>query len=81
MNNGQELRLRALRARTDRELVEWIDRRLDAGLECYGACAERIYLEVAPLLLVANANARDRARLEAKLERLAGCFDLAYATA
>jgi hypothetical protein len=70
----QNAKLKELRARTDRELITWIDRRLDLGLESYGAAAEEIYLEVAPLLLVANAGPRDRVRLESKLEQLAECF-------
>jgi hypothetical protein len=67
-------KLRELRERTDRELIAWIDRRLDLGLQSYGASAEQIYLEVAPLLLVAHAGPRDRSRLESKLDQLAECF-------
>jgi hypothetical protein len=74
INRSQTSKLRELRARTDRELVAWIDRRLDSGLQSYGAAAEQIYLEVAPLLLVANAGSVDRSRLESKLEQLAECF-------
>ncbi|MGA7240877.1 MAG: hypothetical protein WBY44_34660 [Bryobacteraceae bacterium] len=73
----QSAKLEELRARTDRQLIEWIDRRLDLGLQSYGSAAERIYLEVAPLLLVANAGPRDRSRLESKLDQLAECFDAA----
>jgi hypothetical protein len=74
----QTTQLRELRARTDRELVVWIDRRLDAGLRGQGD-AEEIYLEIAPLLLVANADPRERSRLESKLERLSDCFEIACA--
>ncbi|HEX3877378.1 MAG TPA: hypothetical protein VHW24_10350 [Bryobacteraceae bacterium] len=81
MNNGHESKFQALRARTDRELMELIDRRLDAGLRSFGAQAEDVYLEVAPLLLVANVGPRDRSRLEGKLESLAERFHTACATA
>jgi len=75
MNNRQEhWKLNQLRARTDRELIELIERRLETGLRAEGGDAEQIYLEVAPLLLVANADSDLRSRLEAKLERLEECF-------
>jgi hypothetical protein len=77
----QTTKLRELRARTDRQLIEWIDRRLDLGLQSYGVAAEEIYLEVAPLLLVVNASPRERSRLESKLEQLAECFGVASACA
>jgi hypothetical protein len=77
MTRPQSAKLKELRTRTDRELIEWIDRRLDLGLQSYGSAAEQIYLEVAPMLLVANADPRDRSRLESKLERLAECFGAA----
>ncbi len=77
----QRRQLKELRERTDRQLIAWLEMRLDAGLLTYGAAAEQIYLEVAPLLLVANASPADRARLESKLDRLAECFDLLCATA
>ena len=64
ITRSQTSKLRELRARTDRELVTWIERRLDEGLQSYGSAAEQIYLEVAPLLLVANADPFDRSRLE-----------------
>jgi hypothetical protein len=73
----QSAKLKELRARTDRELITWIDRRLDAGLTSYGYAAEQIYLEVAPLLLVSNMDPHDRSRLEAKLEQLSECFGAA----
>jgi hypothetical protein len=77
ITRSQTSKLRELRARTDRELVAWIDRRLDLGLQSYGAAAEQIYLEVAPLILVANAGPLDRSRLESKLEELAESFGAA----
>jgi hypothetical protein len=75
------IQLKDLRARTDRQLIAWIDRRLEAGLRSHGAAAEEIYLEVAPLLLVANADATQRLRWEAQLEQLAECFATACAHA
>jgi len=77
ITRSQRSKLKELRARTDRELIAWIDRRLDFGLQSYGAEAEQVYLEVAPLLLVANAGSLDRSRLESKLEQLAECFGAA----
>jgi hypothetical protein len=76
----QSEKLEELRARTDRQLIAWIDRRLDLGLQSYGGDSERIYLEVAPLLLVANAGPGDRSRLESRLDQLAECFDAACAS-
>jgi hypothetical protein len=82
MNNRPQItKLKELRARTDRELIEWIDRRLDAGLRTHGAAAEEIYLEVAPLLVVAHTGPFDRARLESKLEQLAESFQVLCHTA
>jgi hypothetical protein len=77
----ETIKLNELRARTDQQLITWIDRRLDAGLRSYGPAAEEIYLEVAPLLLVAHAGPRDRARLESKLEMLAESFGAVCASA
>ncbi len=68
-------KLEELRARTDRELITLINMRLDQGLATQGPEAEKIYLEVAPLLLVANAGPRERARLETKLEDLTESFE------
>jgi hypothetical protein len=68
-------KLQELRARTDRQLIAWIDRRIARGLQSCGCSAERIYLEVAPLLVVAHAGPADRARLESQLEQLAESFD------
>jgi hypothetical protein len=69
--------LKELRARTDRDLAQWINLRLDEGLQSRGARAEEIYLEVAPVLVVANLKAAERVRLEVKLERLAESFEIA----
>ena len=80
ITRSQTSKLKELRARTDRELLVWIDRRLDEGLQSYGPAAEQIYLEVAPLLLVANAGPLDRSRLESKLDQLAECFAVACAS-
>ena len=72
---GELNKLEELRERTDRELITLINWQLDRGLAVRGADAERIYLEVAPLLLVANPSPRERARLETKLERLTESFE------
>ena len=77
MTSPHKAKLRELRQRTDRELKEWIHRRLDLGLQSYGAEAEAIYLEVAPMMLVVDADARERRRMESKLEQLADCFGVA----
>jgi hypothetical protein len=77
MKNRQEKsKLYQLRARTDRELIALIERRLEAGLRTDGASAEKVYLEVAPLLLVANVDPDIRSQLEAKLNRLEECFSV-----
>lgn len=73
-NRQEQSKLYELRARTDRELIALIERRLEAGLRSEGAAAEEVYLEVAPLLLVANADTDIRSRLETKLDRLEECF-------
>lgn len=78
-NRPQNSKLIELRQRTDRDLIALIDRRLDAGLHADGAEAEKIYLEVAPLLLVVNTDPGLRLRLEAKLARLEEWFGLACA--
>ncbi len=81
MNRPEKPQLQELRARTDRDLIAWIGLRLEAGLRSRGPEAEKIYLEVAPLLLLSNAGAADRARLEAQLEELAERFETACASA
>ena len=58
--------LQELRARTDRQLIAWIDRRLKAGLRSYGTAAEEIYLEVARSCWCQRQCYR-ATRLEAKL--------------
>jgi hypothetical protein len=76
MNMGLNMsKLRELRERTDRDLITLINMQLDRGLAVRGSEAEKIYLDVAPLLLVANPNRRERARLEAKLEELTDAFE------
>lgn len=79
MNRPQNSKLLELRHRTDRDLVTLIDRRIDAGLRAEGDQAEKIYLEVAPLLLLANAEPVMRRRLESKLARLEEWFGAACA--
>lgn len=74
-NRPQTSKINELRERTDRQLIAFIDRRLDVGLRSYGPAAEKIYLEVAPLMLVANAAPGERSRLESKLERLEATFN------
>lgn len=74
-NRPQDTKFLELRARTDRELLSLIERRLDLGLKLEGPAAEKIYLEVAPLLMVANPEFPARARLQAKLARLEEVFD------
>jgi hypothetical protein len=81
MTRPYTTKLTELRERTDRELIAWIDKRLEFGLQTHGSVAEDIYLEVAPLLMVANANPYDRARLELKLERLCESFQALCSTA
>ena len=72
-NQPEATRLTALRARTDRQLIALINRRLDLGLRSDFANedAERIYREVSQLLpVVYGASQAERRRLEAKLARL-----------
>jgi hypothetical protein len=77
----QNRELSELRARTDRQLITLINRQLDRGLTSRGVIAEKIYLEVAPLLLVANADPLERSRLESKLDKLIESFETACAIA
>jgi hypothetical protein len=76
-NQPEATRLIALRARTDGQLIAFINRRLDQGLrsdfanDSANAEAERIYREVSQLLpVVYGASQAERRRLEAKLGRL-----------
>jgi hypothetical protein len=76
-NQPEATRLTALRARTDRQLIAFINRRLDLGLrsdfadDSANEDAERIYREVSQLLpVVYGASQAERRRLEAKLARL-----------
>lgn len=73
-NRPHNTKLHELRARTDRDLLSLIERRLDLGLRSHGPAAERIYLEVAPLLMVANPEFPARMRLEGKLAQLEEVF-------
>jgi hypothetical protein len=76
-NQPEAARLTALRARTDGQLIAFINRRLDLGLRSDFADdsateeADRIYREVSQLLpVVYGASQAERRRLEAKLARL-----------
>lgn len=80
-NRPQTTKIDELRARTDRELLALIERRLDLGLRSNGSAAEHIYLEVAPLLMVANADDPARLRLEEKLAQLEEVFGASCACA
>jgi hypothetical protein len=76
MNMGLNMsKLQELRERTDRDLITLINMQLNRGLAVRGSAAEKIYLDVAPLLLVANPSRRERARLESKLEELTEAFE------
>ena len=82
-NQPEATKLRALRARTDGELIALINRRLDHGLRCDFAAedAERIYQEVSQLLPVLyGASQGERRRLEAKLARLGASLHTACAS-
>lgn len=68
-------KLQELRERTDQDLIRLINMQLDRGLTARGSEAEKIYLDVAPLVLVSNVSWRERARLEAKLEQLTEAFE------
>jgi hypothetical protein len=82
-NQPEATKLRALRARTDGELIALINRRLDHGLRCDFAAedAEGIYHEVSQLLPVLyGASQGERRRLEAKLARLGASLHTACAS-
>jgi hypothetical protein len=82
-NQPEATRLTALRARTDRQLIALIDRRLDHGLQSDFAAedAEHIYREVSQLLpVVYGASRAERRRLEAKLARLGASLHSACAS-
>jgi len=70
-NQPEASKLTALRARTDGQLIAFINNQLDCGLRSDYATAERIHAETSRLLPVAyGASQADRRRLEAKLARL-----------
>jgi hypothetical protein len=70
-NQPEATKLTALRARTDRQLIAFINNQLDRGLRSDYATAERIHGEISRLLpVVYGASQADRRRLEAKLARL-----------
>jgi hypothetical protein len=65
-------KLNELRAKTDRELVALINRRLDFALAMDSAIGDGIYQEVTRLLQVAyGATTAERARIRSKLALLA----------
>ena len=70
-NQPEATKLTALRARTDGQLIAFLNNRLDRGLRSDFAAAERIYGEVSRLMpVVYGASEAERRRLEAKLARL-----------
>ena len=70
-NQPEASKLTALRARTDGQLIAFLNKQLDRGLRSDFATAERIYGEVSRLMpVVYGASQADRRRLEAKLARL-----------
>jgi hypothetical protein len=70
-NQPEAMKLTALRARTDRQLIALINNQLDRGLRSDFATAAQIYREVSLLLpVVYRASAADRRRLQAKMARL-----------
>jgi len=71
LDQPEAAKLTALRARTDGQLIAFINNRLDQGLRSDLAAAERIHREVSRLLpVVYGASQAERRRLEAKLARL-----------
>jgi hypothetical protein len=80
-NPPEATKLTALRARTDGQLIAFIDNRLDRGLRSDVAAAERIHREVTRLLpVVYGASQAERRRLEAKLARLSTALHHACAS-
>ena len=70
-NQPEATKLTALRARTDGQLIAFLNNQLDRGLRSDFATAERIHAEVSRLMpIVYGASQADRRRLEAKLTRL-----------
>jgi hypothetical protein len=70
-NQPEASKLTALRARTDGQLIAYINNRLDEGLRCDFVTAERIYGEVSRLIpVVYGASHAERRWLEVKLARL-----------
>jgi hypothetical protein len=70
-NQPEATKLAALRARTDGQLIAFINNQLDRGLRSDYATAEQIHGEMSRLLpVVYGASQADRRRLEAKLARL-----------
>ena len=64
-------KLTALRARTDGQLIAFLNYQLDRGLGSDFATADRIHGEVSRLMpVVYGATQAERRRLEAKLARL-----------
>jgi hypothetical protein len=71
LNQPEASKLTALRARTDGQLIAFLNHQLDRGLRSDFAAAEQIYGEVSRLMpVVYNASQAERRRLEAKLARL-----------
>jgi len=70
-NQPEAIKLTALRARTDGQLIALINSQLDRGLRSDFASAQRIYREVSLLLPVLyGASAAERRRMRSKLDRL-----------
>jgi hypothetical protein len=77
-NQPEANKLTALRARTDGQLIAFLNNQLDRGLRADFAAAERIHGEVSRLLPLAyGASQADRRRLEAKLARLGASLQYA----
>jgi hypothetical protein len=70
-----------LRAKTDRQLIQLIDRTVERALQCDENDADATYRSAAKLLTVAyGATYADRRRVELKLARLAERAHAVYAS-
>jgi hypothetical protein len=74
----QSKKLAVLREKTDLQLVAYVSRRLEQGIEIAGNQpdrAEELYAEATALLPVVGASKRERARLQSMAERLRRALD------
>ena len=70
-----------LRARTDRQLIQLIERDLDRALQADECTAEEAYRSARKLLIVAyGATYAERRRVETKLAAVAGHSNVVYAS-